>query len=209
MGSCSNKAMMIRIFLLVAMPLLLSACATMPPKDIDNICAIFKEKRGWYRDAHKASKRWGSPIPVMMAMMHQESRFKSKAKPPRTKILWLFPGPRPSTAFGYSQALDITWKQYIRSAGNYGADRDDFGDAIDFIGWYNQISHRRSNIKPEDAYHLYLAYHEGHGGFNRRTFKDKLWLKKVSRKVSAKAIRYRKQLHSCEKHLASPWWHIF
>ena len=45
----------------------------------------------------------------------------------------------------------------------YGADRDDFNDAIDFIGWYNDQSSRRSKISKSDAYNLYLAYHEGQG----------------------------------------------
>ena len=195
-------------FLIIAFALL-AGCAASQPKNTTNICKIFEEKGGWYDAARDSSKKWGSPIPIMMAIMHQESRFKSKAKPPRTKILWIFPGPRPSTAFGYSQALNSTWKNYKRSAGNYGADRDDFDDAIDFIGWYNHVSHQRSKIKVTDTYSLYLAYHEGHGGFNRRTYKKKVWLKKVAKKVSANSRKYAKQLAKCEKRLQNSWWWPF
>ena len=186
--------------------LLLSGCATSPPKDVDNICNIFKEKRGWYQDAAAASKKWGIPIPVIMAFIHQESRFRARVKPPRKKFLGFIPGPRPSNAYGYTQALTSTWAIYKRDSGNYGADRDDFADAVDFIGWYNHQSFKRSGIRKDDAYHLYLAYHEGQGGFNRRTFKNKKWLKKVAKKVSARSIRYRSQLHSCEESLKKTRW---
>lgn len=195
---------MTRLLLLLAASLLVG-CTTSQPKDINDICAIFKEKDDWYDDAADARDEWGSPIPVMMAMMHQESRFKAKAKPPRKKILGFIPGPRPSSAYGYSQALKSTWKSYKRSAGNYGADRDDFEDAIDFIGWYNYQSHKRSGISRKDTYRLYLAYHEGHGGYNRRSYKKKKWLMNVARKVERKANTYQKQLAGCEEDLKRGW----
>ena len=184
----------------------LTACTSSPPKNLSNICEIFREKDSWYDKAAGARKNWQSPISTMMAIMHQESRFRQKAKPPRTKILWIFPGPRLSDAYGYSQAKDDTWDWYMKSSGNYGADRDDFGDAIDFIGWYNRTSTKRSGIKSTDTYHLYLAYHEGHGGFNRRTFNKKPWLKGVAKKVSARSNLYASQLAKCEEELKSPWW---
>jgi hypothetical protein len=186
---------------------LLGGCATSPPSDVNNICSIFYEKDDWYEDAEDAQERWGTTIPVMMAIMHQESRFQAKAKPPRKKILWVIPGPRASNSYGYTQALKETWQVYQRDAGNYGADRDDFGDSIDFIGWYNHQSYRRSGIKKDDPYHLYLAYHEGWGGFNRRTFKNKQWLKDVAKKVSRQSSRYASQLRGCEEDLKDRgWW---
>ncbi len=185
-------------WLLLTMLLLMAGCTTSPPSDVNDLCSIFSEKKGWYKDADKARDKWGSPIPVMMAIMHQESRFKAKAKPPRKKILGVIPGPRPSSSYGYTQALKETWAVYERSAGNYGADRDDFGDSIDFIGWYNHQSYKKSGIKKTDPYHLYLAYHEGWTGFNKRTFKKKQWLKDVSKKVSRQSSRYTTQLNSCE-----------
>ena len=191
---------------LILLFLLIGGCATTPPSDVNDICSIFTEKDGWYDDADDASDRWGSPIPVMMAIMYQESRFQAKAKPPRKKILWVIPGPRPSSSYGYTQALKDTWSTYIRDAGNYGADRDDFGDSIDFIGWYNHQSYRKSGIKKTDAYHLYLAYHEGQGGFNRRSFKNKQWLKDVSKKVSRIAATYSTQLKGCEERLKDDGW---
>lgn len=193
--------MLKRALWLLLITALLSACTTSPPSRTDNICEVFREKDGWYDDAADSRKEWGSPISVMMAIMHQESRFVAKAKPPRRKILGFIPGTRPSSAYGYSQAKKTTWSEYKRSAGRYGADRDDFEDAIDFIGWYNEQSNRRSGIAKNDAYGLYLAYHEGHGGFNRGTYHKKSWLKAVAEKVRGKAARYRSQLLQCEEEL--------
>ena len=193
--------------LLLVLLLVLGGCVTSPPKHVENICHIFDEKDGWYDEAKDAHKKWGSSIAVMMAIMHQESRFRPKAKTPRSRILWVIPGPRKSTAYGFSQAKDATWDWYKDKTGNWGADRDEFDDAIDFIGWYNSVSEKRSGIKRNDAYHLYLAYHEGHGGFNRRTFMNKGWLKQVARKVSNKSSVYQRQLNGCQKRLErSGWW---
>lgn len=186
--------------------MLLAGCTASQPKDVNNICAIFEEKSGWYDDAADSRDEWGSPIPTMMAILHQESRFKAKAKPPRKKIFGFIPGPRPSDAYGYSQALGSTWDGYKRSAGRYGADRDDFGDAIDFVGWYNAQSKRRSGIASSDTYSLYLAYHEGHGGFNRGTYRSKQWLINVARKVDRRAVSYRQQLQRCEESLKDDGW---
>ena len=186
-----------------------SGCATKPPKKTDNICEIFFEKGGWYKDARKAKNKWEIPIATNMAFMHQESRFVSRAKPPRTKILGFIPGPRKSSAYGYSQAKKETWSWYKKSSGNRGADRNDFDDAIDFIAWYNRTSVERVGVSAYDPYRLYLAYHEGHGGYKRGTYKKKPWLIKVAKKVSARANKYQKQLASCEKKLQSPWWWPF
>ena len=195
-----------RYLLLTALCLLLTGCVTTPPRDLDNLCEIFRDKDGWYDDARDASERWDSPVPVLMAIMHQESRFVARAKPPRKKIFGFIPGPRPSDSYGYSQALKSTWRAYERSAGNYGADRDDFGDAIDFIGWDNHQSNRRNGIRPDDAYRLYLAYHEGHGGFARGSFRNKDWLLSVARKVERRSSLYSGQLAVCREELEDDGW---
>jgi len=134
-----------------------------------------------------------------MAIMHQESKYNAEARPPRTTCLFVFPGPRPSSAYGYAQALDETWESYIRATDNWGADRNDFSDAIDFIGWYCNQSRVRCGIARNDAYNMYLAYHEGQGGYQRKTYARKAWLKKVARKVQTKSNRYSGQLAACEQ----------
>jgi hypothetical protein len=76
---------------------------------------------------------------------------------------------------------------------------------IDFIGWYNDQSQRKNKISKSDAYHLYLAYHEGQGGFARRSYKNKQWLKDVATKVSKRSGVYRAQLNECEAKFNRGW----
>ncbi len=178
------------------------SCGSTPPRNQDDLCEIFREKSSWYKKARRAARRWGTAIPVMMAFAHQESGFRSNAKPPRKKILWIIPGPRPASAFGFAQATDETWRAYRKSAGRRGADRNDFKDAMDFIGWYNDQSQRKNGIAKTDAYNLYLAYHEGQGGYRKRSYEQKQWLKDVARKVSSRSSTYARQLGTCEKELS-------
>lgn len=185
--------------------LVLTGCASSPPQNPDNICSMFDERRSWYKGAVKSERRWGVPVWVSLAIIYQESSFEARAKPPRTKILWVIPGPRPSSAFGYAQVLDETWNDYKEAAGNWGARRSDFRDAVDFIGWYNYNSYRRNGIGRDDAYNLYLAYHEGNGGYARGTYRDKAWLMDAARSVQGRADNFRNQYEGCRKHLARPW----
>ncbi|HEY6130565.1 MAG TPA: transglycosylase SLT domain-containing protein [Halioglobus sp.] len=178
-----------------------SACTTSPPRDIDNICAIFQEKEDWYDDAADAQDAWGSAIPVMMAIIYQESRFQAEARPPRKMIFGVIPWLRPSSAYGYSQAKTTTWDEYQHDAGRFGADRNDFANAIDFVGWYNQQSQKRCAIPLQNTYGLYLAYHEGHGGYNRATYLKNASLMTVARKVESRANNYQAQLINCESKL--------
>lgn len=202
----SNKRVANNRLAVIVLTLFMSACTTSPPDDVDDICAIFAEKSRWYDDAKSARARWGVPISIMMAFMHQESRFVATAKPPRKMIFGVIPGPRASDAYGYSQAKDATWLQYERASGNYGADRDNFDDAIDFVGWYNDTSHQKNGIPKDDAFRLYLAYHEGHGGYSRQTYRSKQWLMDVARKVDKRAKQYNAQLKGCVKKLESDGW---
>ena len=186
--------------------LMIVGCATSPPEQVGNVCDIFREKSGWHSDAKESRARWGVPISVSMAFMYQESRFIATAKPPRKKIFGVIPGPRPSDSYGYSQAKESTWDWYQRSTGNYGADRDDFGDAVDFIGWYNSVSHKELGISKQDAFRLYLAYHEGHGGYRKQSYRNKDWLIDVARKVDRQAQQYNSQLQGCGEELEPRGW---
>lgn len=204
-----NKKMNLKLLTLIAFSLLLISCASPPPRDVNNICHIFKQYPRWYSDAQDVERRWRIPISVQMAIIHQESKFDANAKPPRTKLLWIIPWKRPSTAYGYSQALHSTWRLYKRAGdgGRYLASRDVFADAVDFIGWYANQANRRAGIPRNDAYPLYLAYHEGIGGYQSRTYLKKPWLIQVARKVKARSYLYQAQLSQCKASLNSkPWY---
>lgn len=194
-----------RLLTVILLGIVFIGCATAPPGNPNSLCDIFEEKRGWHKDANYSFERWGVPIHVQMAIIFQESGYDSKARPPRKRFLGLIPTSRPSSAYGYTQALDSTWDWYIRDTGNRAADRDDFSDAVDFIGWYGTLSHRQAGISKWDAYNQYLAYHEGQGGFRRGSYKGKGWLINTARRVEANAQRYSGQLARCEDDIDDGW----
>ncbi|MFA5984145.1 MAG: hypothetical protein WC782_09025 [Methylococcaceae bacterium] len=187
---------MIRIGFAITL-LILTGCSVAPPRQSDNLCATFTEKEEWYESAEHSYAKWGVPIHVQMAIMHQESRFVADAEPARPWLLGVIPWFRPSSAYGYAQAKDETWEHYLNQTGNSGADRDDFADAADFIGWYCSVSHRQLGIAMTDAKNLYLAYHEGHGGYKRKSHLSKSWLLRVAEKVAHRATLFQNQLNNC------------
>ncbi|HET8817781.1 MAG TPA: hypothetical protein VFM61_10070 [Pseudidiomarina sp.] len=184
---------------------MLASCATAPPEQPDNLCEIFREKQDWYDAAADMRDKWGVPIHVPMAIMYQESSFKHNAVPPRDYLLWVIPWGRVSSAYGYSQAKTPTWEDYQRETGNGWASRDDFDDAIDFMGWFISKTHQVNGVSKWDAYEQYLNYHEGWGGYRRQTYAQKGWLIQASRRVSDRATRYGAQLRSCEDELKRGW----
>ena len=188
----------------------IAGCATAPPKEPENLCRIFEEKRDWYKAAAKMEKKWGVPIQVPMAIMYQESSFKHNAKPPRDYILWVIPWGRVSSAYGYSQAKTGTWDDYVKETGNSWSSRDNFDDAMDFMGWYISKSHRINGVSKWDAYAQYLNYHEGWGGYKRQTYRQKQWLMRTAERVQERAGRYGAQLRQCEEDLQRGWlWRLF
>ena len=188
----------------------LGACVKAPPKNTDNVCKIFNQYPQWYKDAYAVQKKWRVPVWVQMAIIHQESRFNGKALPARQKILWVIPWKRPSSAYGYSQALSSTWALYKKKSGGVFASRNDFGDAVDFIGWYANQARKRAGIPSSNAYKLYLSYHEGVGGYLRKSYLKKPWLVAVARKVNRRSDIFKSQLKGCEKSLKrKTWYSIF
>ncbi len=204
MFSVTGKA--VRLLLLGSALLSLAACASGPPTHLNDGCKIFHEKDDWYKYANESYKKWGVPVHVQLAIIYQESRFRRKAEAPDDTLLGFIPWGQVTSAYGYAQVLDSTWNWYKRSTGNSGADRDDFEDVTDFIGWYGNMSHKKLGISKWDAYNQYLAYHEGHGGWKRKTYKRKPWLMKVARKVKRHAARYAAQLKRCKDDLDDGSW---
>jgi len=189
---------------------LLSGCATPPPQNTSNLCEIFYEHRDWYDAAAAMRDKWGVPIHVPMSIMYQESSFKHNAKPPMRWFLGFIPYGRASSAYGYSQAKTVTWDEYVKEADRFWASRDDFEDAIDFMGWFISKSQRLNGVSKWDGYAQYLNYHEGWGGYKRGSYKKKAWLIQTAKKVDSRAKTYAAQLKTCEDDLKRGWlWRLF
>ena len=185
------------IYLLFAI-IFINSCVTTRSFDSSNICSIFKSNPQWKIITENTKKKWGTPVSLQLAFIKQESSFEKNAKPSRKKFLGVIPSKRISTAYGYSQALDGTWNDYKISTGNSDANRKNFKDASDFIGWYVDGTYKLLKIQKTDIYNNYLAYHEGRGGYQKKTFNKKKWLLTVAKKVEKQAILYSNQIKNCK-----------
>ncbi|KQZ81336.1 hypothetical protein ASD64_10055 [Mesorhizobium sp. Root157] len=181
--------------------LALAACAT-PPRHINNVCAVFDQRDGfigdWRSAAERTERKYGVPVPVLMATVRKESGFKGNAKPPRTKLLGFIPWKHQSSAYGYSQALDGTWNQYRTETGNFAARRNSFADAIDFVGWYHGKTADTLGVAKNDTYNLYLAYYLGWNGYRQGAWRSKPGIVKYARETDTMARNYAGQLQNCE-----------
>jgi hypothetical protein len=192
-------------FLLILL-LLVSACSSIP-KNTSNSCSIFNERYSWYKHTKKTEKKWGTPIYVQLAIIKMESDFNWLAKPARKKLFKIIPYKRPSTSFGYSQAVNGTWEQYKKETNNKLATRARFKDSVDFIGWYTNKSSSILKISKQDTFKQYIAYHEGWGNYKNYKSNQKIII--LAKKVSQQATKYKKQLKMCEKKLNRNKYFIF
>ena len=177
---------------------LLTGCSSIP-SNTANSCLIFNEKYLWYKHTKKVEQKWGTPIYIQLAIIKMESDFDWLAKPPRQKIFKVIPFKRPSSSFGYSQAVKGTWEQYKKETGNKMATRARFKDSVDFIGWYTDKTEQILKISKKDAFKQYLAYHEGWGNYKNYKNKPKVIL--IAKRVAEQAKKYRNQLKNCENKL--------
>ncbi|GGO86866.1 hypothetical protein GCM10011348_38750 [Marinobacterium nitratireducens] len=186
--------------------LILGGCSSAPPRQPDNICSIFEEKKSWYDAALDMNERWGTPVYVPMAIIYQESGFRHDARPPMRWFLGIIPYGRASSAYGYSQAKTTTWTDYENETGNGWSSREDFADAIDFVGWYTHKTQRTNGVSKWDARSQYLAYHEGWGGYRNGSYRRKAWLMRVADKVDQRSRRYAAQYNQCKDDLKRGGW---
>ncbi len=193
----SKKSLLI-IFLLSP---LLAGCifsSPQPPSNQSNICSIFEENPEWYDYARDSQEKWGTSISTQIAFIKQESSFRHDVKPPRDKLLGVIPWFRSSSAYGYAQAQNAVWSEYEKERGSLFSRRSHMKYATDFIGWYNKKSRETLGISSVNAEHLYLAYHEGRGGYKRKSYLKKNSLRKIAKKVGRQVKTYQGQLASCE-----------
>lgn len=192
--------------LLVGAAAALAGCVSNDrPDSPGDACDIFQNQDGWWRSARSAERRWGAPPTLQLAIIRQESGFNHNARPARGRGFLFFPGRRPSSAHGYAQALTSTWAEYERARGDDGVDRNEFSDATDFVAWYCGVSQRELGISFADARSHYLAYHEGRGGYRRRSYEGNGTLLAAAARVQGYYDVYAAQLERCEGRL-NRWW---
>ena len=182
------------------------SCSSIPKNTADG-CSIFSERYLWYKHAKKTEQKWGTPIYMQLAFIKKESDFDWLARPERFKIFKVIPYRRPSSSFGYSQAVKGTWKQYKEETNNKLATRTRFKDSVDFIGWYTNKTEKLLKISKKDAFRQYIAYHEGWGNYKKYKEKPKVIL--LAKKVQQQSDKYKSQLNKCSKSLNRKKYIIF
>ena len=191
------------LFILI---IFISGCSSVP-KNTSNSCLIFDERYFWYKHTKKTEKKWGTPVYLQLAIIKMESSFNRFAKPPRQKLFKVVPYKRPSSSFGYSQAVKGTWKQYKDETGNKFATRSRFKDSVDFIGWYTNKTEKILKVSKKDAFKQYIAYHEGWG--NYKNYKNNKKVINLAKKVKKQSDIYKKQLSECKNSLSTSKYIIF
>ena len=201
---------MIRIihnfFFKISLLFLIFGCSSIP-QDSSNSCKIFNDRYLWYKHSKKAEQKWGTPIHIQLAIIKMESDFDWLAKPKRQKLFKIIPFKRPSSSFGYSQAVKGTWEQYKQETGNKLATRARFKDSVDFIGWYTNKTKSILKIPIQDVFKQYVAYHEGWG--NYKYYKNNKKVISLAKKVEKQSKIYENQLLKCQKSLNKNKYIIF
>jgi hypothetical protein len=177
-----------------------TSCSSIP-KYPQNACKIFGENYLWYKSIKKSSDMYNVPIHIILAFVNKESGFNRWAKPKRTKLFKVIPYKRPSSSFGYSQAVNKTWELYKIETDSPLALRSRFKDSVMFIGWYISKTHKINKVPLNDSYRQYLNYYLGWGSYAKKKYKTDKNSIIFAKKVEKQSKIYKNQLQECKKSL--------
>ena len=178
----------------------LTSCSSVP-KYPQNACKIFGQNYLWYKSAKKSSEKYGAPVHIILAFINKESGFNRWAKPKRKKLFKIVPYKRPSSSFGYSQAVNKTWELYKNETNNPMALRARFKDSVMFIGWYIKKTNKINKIPLNDSYRQYLNYYLGWGAYAKKSYKTDTKSIIFAKSGEKQSKIYKKQLLECQKSL--------
>ena len=187
---------------------LIAECSSVP-KSPSNACKIFGEKYFWYKNIKKSSEKYGAPIHVILAFVNKESGFNRWAKPKRNKIFKVIPYKRPSSSYGYSQAVKKTWELYKTETNNPLALRTHFKDSVMFIGWYISKTNKINKIPLSDSYRQYLNYYLGWGAYAKKAYRTDKKSVLLAKSVQKQSKIYKNQLAECQNSLDRKKYVIF
>ena len=197
----NNNLLYFIIFFLIA--------SSSVPKYPQNACKIFGENYLWYKSVKKSSETYGAPIHIILSFVNKESGFNRWAKPKRKKLFKIVPYKRPSSSFGYSQAINKTWELYKQETDNPLALRARFKDSVMFIGWYVNKTHKINKIPLNDSYRQYLNYYLGWGNYAKKVYKTDKNAVLFAKSVEKQSKIYKRQLRECKKSLDRKKYIIF
>ena len=203
-----QKKILNKNFIYLVIFFLIASCSSIP-KYPSNACKIFGERYLWYKHAKKSSETYGATVHIILAFVNKESGFNRWAKPKRKKLFKIVPYKRPSSSFGYSQAVNKTWNLYKTETGNSLALRTRFKDSVMFIGWYIKKTNKINKIPFNDSYRQYLNYYLGWGNYAKGIYKTDKKAIIYAKKVEKQSHIYKNQLKECKKILDRKKYIIF
>ncbi|QIW10091.1 transglycosylase SLT domain-containing protein [Francisella sp. LA112445] len=183
-----KKLFLITLILFVLNPTNIFAKTDYPSNT--NICQILKYHPSWKKSLIKANNKYNISPAFTLAIIHQESKFHANVKNSH------------SSAFGYAQALNGTWKVFQRDV-EPNAKRNNFNDSVEFVDWYMARLAHKLDIKASDSFDLYLAYMLGEGGYrnymdNPHKSSSMLHREAIAAKVRLKSQVYNLELEDCK-----------
>ena len=178
----------------------LFSCSSIP-KYPSNACKIFGEKYLWYKHTKKSSEKYGVPVHMILAFVNKESGFNRFAKPKRNKLFKIIPYKRPSSSYGYSQAVKKTWELYKTETNSPLALRTHFKDSVMFIGWYVSKTNKINKVPLNDSYRQYLNYYLGWGSYAKKAYKTDKNAIIFAKSAQKQSKIYKSQLKECQKSL--------
>ena len=192
-----RKKILNRNFIYLIVFFFLVSCSSVP-KYPKNACKIFAEKYTYLKYSRTASKKWNVPISSILAVINKESGFKRFAKPKRTKLFKIIPYRRPSSSFGFSQAVNKTWDLYKKENKKPVALRISFKNSSDFIGWYFWKTNKINKVSFNDTRNMYLNYYLGWGAYKNKAYQNDKKAIIFAKSVEKQAKIYKNQLQECK-----------
>ena len=163
----------------------------------DNACEILFKYPAWYRYHKHFSARSGVEISTVMAIIAKESAFEQHARPVKS---WLIPQwivwKYASSSYGYSQATNATWENFLKANPYTSYTREDYPSSVAFISWY--LHHYTQSVPNDDIYTKYLMYHDGP---RMKLTNVKATTKAYALQVQHQSRLYAHQLTTCVKTL--------
>ncbi len=175
----------------------IASCSSVP-KYPQDACKIFGEKYFYLKYTRAASKKWGVPISTILAVINKESGFKRFAKPPRHKLFKIIPYRRPSSSFGFSQAINKTWELYKKENNKPTALRISYRSSSDFVGWYFWKANKINKVSLSNTRDLYLNYYLGFSAYKNKAYRTDKKAIIFAMSVEKQAKVYKNQLRECK-----------
>src|SRR3546814_14654583 len=96
-------------------------------------------------------------------------QFSVRRAAPTLLLPWLHSLGQGQFSLWVRSGKDGTWADYQREAGGWLSSRDDFDDALAFMGWYISQTQRLNGVSKWDAYGQVLNYQEVVTGYHTTT----------------------------------------